>query len=367
MHALPSRKYCTVQPVLFCTAGLSLGENPNHAATVASILEAHSNNPELSFAEDLHPASPANGAGDDDGSSGDDEATPRDAPPQDPVDWEAPLGLAGEGGAAAAAAAGAADGLGAADAAAAAAAAPWEVEEAPADRGAGSDGTATAAAGGGAVFVGAAERQRLAAVAELGLRFAEAASENGHEGVVGLLGVVLGSLRGLVVLLLLASKKPGSLPCSFTLHPSCSPCTYLQACCSSHSCSALNLTLASFLPVTLPPSLTPSDGSFVCLADAARSALGVLVRSAHLLPPVLAEKLVLRMGQCRMTESARNLAGSVAASKAPGALADPAVRCGCVYVCGGGLHGRLCCTPALCVWSARQLPFDNQLLSFLLP
>ncbi|KAL4855688.1 hypothetical protein ACK3TF_003771 [Chlorella vulgaris] len=233
--------------------GLSLGESPNHAATVASILEAHSNNPELSFAEGLHPASPANGAGDDDGSSGDDEAPPQDAPPQDPVDWEAPLGLAGGGSAAAAAAAGAADGLGAADASAAAAAATWEVEEAPTNRGAGSDGTAAAAAGGGAVFVGAAERQRLAAVAELGLRFAEAAAENGHE-------------------------------------------------------------------------------------DAARSALGVLVRSAHLLPPVLAEKLVLRMGQCRMTESARNLAGSVAASKAPGALADPAVS-SLLAALVGGMHG----------------------------
>ena len=67
----------------------------------------------------------------------------------------------------------------------------------------------------------------------------------------------------------------------------------------------------------------------VCIcecADAARAALGVLVRSAHLLPPVLAEQLVLHMGQCRMTESARNLAGVVAASKAPGSLSDPAIR-----------------------------------------
>jgi hypothetical protein len=104
--------------------------------------------------------------------------------------------------------------------------------------------------------------------------------------------------------------------------------------------------LPSF-PLSFLPSLTPSDGLSVCRADAARSALGVLVRSAHLLPPMLAEKLVLRMGQCRMTESARNLAGSVAASKAPGALADPAVRCGwlagwlcvcCVGVCVVHLH-----------------------------
>lgn len=38
-----------------------------------------------------------------------------------------------------------------------------------------------------------------------------------------------------------------------------------------------------------------------CCADAARSALGVLVRSAHLLPTALAERLVFFMGQCAMT------------------------------------------------------------------
>jgi hypothetical protein len=71
------------------------------------------------------------------------------------------------------------------------------------------------------------------------------------------------------------------------------------------------------------PACTP-----LLIADAARSALGVLVRSAHLLPPALAEQLVFSMGQCRMTESARNLAGAVASSKGAGSLSDPAVRWG---------------------------------------
>jgi hypothetical protein len=79
-------------------------------------------------------------------------------------------------------------------------------------------------------------------------------------------------------------------------------------------------------------------------ADAARTALGVLVRSAHLLPPPLAEQLVQRMGQCRMTESARNLAGAVAAARAPGSLADPAVRQ--AWPAGAGRPVGL----GLCVW-----------------
>lgn len=147
---------------------------------------------------------------------------------------------------------------------------------------------------------------------------------------------------------------------------------------TKHWCSRLTRDLlACASPAHRPPCLFAP-------ADAARSALGVLVRSAHLLPPALAERLVFSMGQCSMTggcqvlsvpavpgigstpalccparrqpmasgallgwleqhcveaaqrcctprpacpaESARNLASAVAASKAPGSLSDPAVR-----------------------------------------
>lgn len=47
--------------------------------------------------------------------------------------------------------------------------------------------------------------------------------------------------------------------------------------------------------------MTPRLSACPDPADAARSALGVLVRSAHLLPPALAERLVFSMGQCAMT------------------------------------------------------------------
>ena len=77
---------------------------------------------------------------------------------------------------------------------------------------------------------------------------------------------------------------------------------------------------------TIQPQPCPRACAPLPAADAARAALGVLVRSAHLLPPALAEQLVLRMGQCRMTESARNLAAAAAAARAPGSLSDPAVR-----------------------------------------
>ncbi|KAL4432170.1 hypothetical protein ABPG77_005932 [Micractinium sp. CCAP 211/92] len=219
-------------------AGLSL-ESPaaQNAAAVEAMLEAHARNPEASFAEGLDspPAAAANGGADD--SSDDDEAPAAEAvkPAVDPVDWEAPL-VAG----------GAPPGAAGLPAAAAA----WDGEEGEGGA-AGMAGSSCGAPGTG--FVGPAERQRLVAVAELGLRFAEAATNAGHE-------------------------------------------------------------------------------------DAARSALGVLVRSAHLLPPALAERLVFSMGQCSMTESARNLASAVAASKAPGSLSDPAVS-SLLAALVGGMHG----------------------------
>ena len=144
---------------------------------MAAMLEAHARNPEASFAEGLESPSTAaaaaaaaaadtNGAGGD--SSDDEAAAAAEAAAYDPVDWEAPLAaVPGEPGTVASLAA------------AEAAAAPWEGEEA---EGSGSAVVAAAGTGGGEVFVGAAERQRLAAVAELGLRFAEAATEAGHEG-----------------------------------------------------------------------------------------------------------------------------------------------------------------------------------------
>ena len=161
-------------------AGLSLGaEGSQQAAAVAAMLEAHARNPEASFVEGLESpgtaaaaaaaaaAADTNGAGDD--SSDDEAADAPDAAALDPVDWEAPLAAAaGEPGTVASLAA------------AEAAAAPWEGEEA--EGGSSAAAASAAGSGGGEAFVGAAERQRLAAVAELGLRFAEAAAEEGHEG-----------------------------------------------------------------------------------------------------------------------------------------------------------------------------------------
>ena len=74
-------------------------------------------------------------------------------------------------------------------------------------------------------------------------------------------------------------------------------------------------------------------------ADAARAALGVLVQFAHELPPRLLGELVARMGQCRMTESARNLAAAVAAGgPSAGALRDPGVAA-LLAALVGGYHG----------------------------
>ena len=76
-------------------------------------------------------------------------------------------------------------------------------------------------------------------------------------------------------------------------------------------------------------------------ADAARSALGVLVRFAHQLPPTLLSELVFRMGQCRMTESTRNLAVEAArGGPAAGALRDPA-SAALLAALVGGYHGDL--------------------------
>eukprot|EP00887_Chlorella_sp_A99_P005680 scaffold1.g5680.t1 len=73
--------------------------------------------------------------------------------------------------------------------------------------------------------------------------------------------------------------------------------------------------------------------------DAARSALGVLVRFAHQLPAPLLAELVFRVGQCRMTESARNLAAAAAAGgPAAGALHDPA-SAALLAALVGGYHG----------------------------
>ncbi len=64
------------------------------------------------------------------------------------------------------------------------------------------------------------------------------------------------------------------------------------------------------------------------------------MRYAHQLPPVLLEDLVFRMGQCSMTESARNLARAVAAA-APSAggasagLQDPGVAALLAALVGG--------------------------------
>lgn len=93
------------------------------------------------------------------------------------------------------------------------------------------------------------------------------------------------------------------------------------------------------LHLTVTQSLSASP-HFV---DAARSALGVLVRFARQLPPHLVEDLVFRMGQCSMTESARNLAGAVAASASAttsaGALRDPGVAA-LLAALVGGMQGK---------------------------
>lgn len=69
--------------------------------------------------------------------------------------------------------------------------------------------------------------------------------------------------------------------------------------------------------------------------DAARAALGVLVRYAPSLPTPLLEELVGRMGQCRMTESTRNLAGAAAEARAGSSLQDPAVAALLAALVGG--------------------------------
>jgi hypothetical protein len=127
-------------------------------------------------------------------------------------------------------------------------------------------------------------------------------------------------------LLLLLVHSAGRLRCHLSGGGKPLLCLGRPACCLHHS-----------LPAR--PSLL--------LADAARSALGVLVLSAHLLPPALAEQLVFSMGQCRMTESARNLAGAVASSKGAGSLSDPAVRWGHTGCCRAqGLWLRAAQSPA---------------------
>lgn len=72
--------------------------------------------------------------------------------------------------------------------------------------------------------------------------------------------------------------------------------------------------------------------------DAARAALGVLVRFAPVLPAAVLEDLVSRMGRCRMTESTRNLAAAVAASRPGSSLQDPGVA-SLLAALAGGVQG----------------------------
>jgi hypothetical protein len=72
--------------------------------------------------------------------------------------------------------------------------------------------------------------------------------------------------------------------------------------------------------------------------DAARAALGVLVRYAPALPASILEDLVARMGRCRMTESTRNLAAAAAAARPGSALQDPGVAA-LLAALAGGLQG----------------------------
>ena len=69
--------------------------------------------------------------------------------------------------------------------------------------------------------------------------------------------------------------------------------------------------------------------------DAARAALGVLVRFAPLLPVRVLEDLVCRMGRCRMTESTRNLAAAVAVARPGSSLQDPGVASLLAALAGG--------------------------------
>lgn len=70
--------------------------------------------------------------------------------------------------------------------------------------------------------------------------------------------------------------------------------------------------------------------------DAARDALGVLVRFAPLLPSDLLEELVVRIGRCRMTESARNLVAAASISRPGSALRSPNVVALLVALSGVG-------------------------------
>ena len=72
--------------------------------------------------------------------------------------------------------------------------------------------------------------------------------------------------------------------------------------------------------------------------DAARTALGVLVRYAPALPASVLEDFVARMGRCRMTESTRNLAAAAASARPGSALQDPAVAA-LLAALAGGLKG----------------------------
>jgi WD40 repeat protein len=69
--------------------------------------------------------------------------------------------------------------------------------------------------------------------------------------------------------------------------------------------------------------------------EAARSALGVLVGFANSLPRQLTFELVCRIGQARMTESARNLAAAAATARPGSSLHDPGVAAVLAALAGG--------------------------------
>jgi len=79
--------------------------------------------------------------------------------------------------------------------------------------------------------------------------------------------------------------------------------------------------------------------------DAARTALGVLVRFAPLLPARLLGDLVAAMGRCRMTESTRNLAAAAVVARPGSSLQDPEVASLLAALAGGvqgeAVHGTL--------------------------
>lgn len=259
------------------SAGVVAAESAQ-AEAVAEILEAHERASSLAGLYALSPTDPAHAAAaaaaaqpeqpQANGAAGHGEEEEEDGPAEeapDAVDWDAPLRPpAGED------------------------------KESGGKAAAAAEGSQQAAAGAGgdsSAALDPAEQRRLVQVAELGLRFAEAAADSNH------LGETLASP-------VFASRLPG----------------WRHFCASLSPCG---------VPVRTSTVATDPSSWPACLpADAARSALGVLVRYSPVLPPALLEELVFRMGQCAMTESARNLARAVAAAPARGSTGALQVRQG---------------------------------------